>query len=196
MGVFAQLADRRTPPPGTVVVPPSAWAMTWDERPREDVVVGIRPLSESDLVFCRTEAMRLVTGWYDDRLVDAAPDGEYERVLAYNDALMRLAVARGTCDPNDAALPWDVWGKHGGDDRVREALTPEGTKMLWDALERTTLSVSPVGAQATDEEIEELSEKAARSLAKMPRWQAQRVRRLLRWCLDECLDALGEPPAV
>lgn len=176
------------------MVPVLAWSHTWDDRPREPVMAGLRPLSEADLVFCRTEALRIVDGWYPGAQVDAM--GEVDRIVAYNDALMRLGVSRGTCDPNNVREAWDVWGRHGGDELVREALTVEGTKMLWDALERTTMEVSPVLAAATDEEIAELTDKAARALTSMPKWQAQRVRRLLRFCLDTCVGALGEPPVV
>jgi hypothetical protein len=85
-----------------------------------------------------------------------------------------------------------VWGRWGGDELVRDALTPEGVKLIWDALERTTIETSPTSALATDEEVAELVVKAPRALAEMPPWQAQRVRRLLRFCLEEMSAALGE----
>jgi hypothetical protein len=49
---------------------------------------------------------------------------------AYNDAFMRHAVARGTCDVNDIRRPYFQFAE----DTVRDALTEEGVRHIFDEL--------------------------------------------------------------
>lgn len=186
---FSTIERASRKPPAMVQVQPVVWAPTWKDAPEEPVMVGLRPLSEADLVFCNGEAVKLAIQFYP-LATDAAAVEARDR--AYNEALMRLAVSRGTCDPNDVTQPWEFWGKYGGDEVVRDALTTNGLKMLWDALERVTIETSAVEPEATDQDIIELLTKAPKALAAMPTWQAARTRRLLHFLLNQCLEALGE----
>lgn len=190
-----QQARPVTPPAAIVRVPVSAWASSWRDRPLEEETIGVRPLTEGDVVFARSEAARIALGAHPvppEGTPDVFAD---ERNAAFNDALLRMGASRGTCDPTDASQPWGGWGRHGGDVLVLEALTVEGARLLWDAIERVTIDTSPVMPQATDEEITELAEKAARATQRMPAGRAARLRRLLRFALNETLEALGEPRA-
>jgi hypothetical protein len=97
---------------------------------------------------------------------------------------MRFAISRATCDPNDARKGWEVW--HGvADDIVHIALTREGTKAIYDAIERITLATSPVRPELKDDELDELIAGIREALPLMPRGREARARRLLRFVLDE-----------
>jgi hypothetical protein len=189
MPAFSKIEKETRKPPAMVQVPASAWAPSWKDAPLDPVLVGLRPLSEQDLVFCNGEAVKHAFRFYPTSLDEGVATA---RDAAYHDLQMRLAVSRATCDPNDVTQPWEVWGRHGGDELVREVLTTEGVKFLWDHLERVTIETSPVEPQATDEDIQELLKKAPGALAAMPHWRAARVRRLLHFCLNQTLAALGE----
>ena len=158
------------------------WSPSWGARPTEDVCCGIRPLSGADDDYCRLNAAK--TAW---RLFPGEPADRFqiERVDAFNDALMRIAITRGTCDANDARKAWDVWGG-APDDVVGRALTREGVKAIYDAIERITLALSPVRPKASDEECARLFSILRERLASMPTARADRARRLLGFLLDEC----------
>lgn len=185
---FSKVEKESRKPPAMIVVPATAFAPTWRDNPEGDVLVGLRPLSEADLIFCNGEAVKLALQFYPVGLAGA----EGPRNTAYHDAQMRYVVSRGTCDPNDVTQPWEHWGKWGGDEIIREALTMNGLKLLWDAIERVTIETSPVEPLATDEDIQELLTKAPVALAAMPTWQAARVRRLLHFCFNIVLSSSGE----
>jgi hypothetical protein len=166
-------------PAGLMSVSPDSFAFTWKTRPKDPVFVGLRPLAKTDLDFCRSEALR--------KAVNAHPhqNDQTNRMDSFNDWLMALAVVRGTCDPNDARKGWEMWFG-AGEDNVSSMLTREGVKALYDAVERVTIQCSPVRAQITDEEFDELSTIALMTLDRMPAPRSARVRRLLAFVLEEC----------
>lgn len=169
-------------PPRTFVVMPEHFSPKWASRPTEEVCCGIRPLTCEDDEFCRSEAVkrawRIVPGTVNDG--NDAPRNEI-----YNDALMRFAIVRGTCDPNDASKSWDVW-RGVGEDVVHAALARGGVRALWIEVEAVTLSSSPIQRQADDTDIDELYVIATDALARMPAARAARARRLLNFVLEEC----------
>ena len=166
-------------PVATQVVPPEAFSMRWLRRPKDATCCGLRPLSESDIRFAMVEAERLVK-----RCVEQGARDESVLTGVYNDALICLAVARGTCDPNNATRSWDVWGG-APEDTVQDALTKEGAKALYDAIERVTIATSPVRPEIRDAEFDELFAIARESLARLPPPRAQRCRRLFYFLLTE-----------
>ena len=192
---FARAKANACPPAGTEVIPARAFSPEWDGKPDDEVCFGIRPLSNTDIDFVRGEAFKRMQAAFPG--IDVSRDEVTTELAtqAYNDGLMRLAVARGTCDPNDARRPHPVW-QGMADDIVHDALTVEGTKAIYDALERTTIAASPVRREIKDDELEELITKAPKALAAMPDWQARRVRRLLAWALDAMRESLAEPERV
>lgn len=186
MPTFAEVADEidRTPP-ASMIVQPSTFASTWDSRPVQEELVGLRPLSSDDMTYALGEAYRLAMR---DHPHDSDKSG---REIAYNENIMRLAIARGTCDPNDLTKAWEVWGGS-PEDAVHYALTREGTKSLWDAIERVSIETSPVRAQIDDEDLARLARIVKATLARMPAARSARARRLFLFLLEEC-EAFEQP---
>jgi hypothetical protein len=181
MPAFAPEATIR--PPRVIVVPFTAFADGWKGKPKDDVAMGLRRLSEADTQSARAEADQLSRELHDH-------PGE-ERDAAFNDALMRWAVARATTDPNDVHQPFfDM-----AEDTVREALTSHGVRRIYEELERLTIATSPLHPIATDEDLRELVARLsdAATLDQLTTGQARQLRRLLRHCLDELRLITGSP---
>ena len=194
MGAFREIEESETlRPTETLVVSPNGrdpktgrlveyWSPRWEPRPVEEVCCGVRPLTGLDDDYIRESAARHAWKTLPGRLDD---EHHVARTDVYNDELMRLAVARATCDPNDATRPWDVW-QGPSEEMVRVALTREGVKALYDAIERVSISLSPVRPEADDEDVYELADLvAAGALDRMPTARASRARRLALFLLEE-----------
>lgn len=175
---FSEVLPETKPAPATLVLPPSAFMPNWPDAPRENVCVGITLLCEGDITGAKqaavTEAWRLYP-----RKEDASA-----RLEAIDDLLMRWLVARGTCDPNNVAQPFGLWAV-AAEDTIKEALTSEACKAIWDAMERAAIELSPVVPEASSDEILAVYVYAQTALDRMPEWRAKRVRRLLHYCLTE-----------
>ena len=104
-------------PLATQEVPPSVWAQTWTERPREPVTVGLRSLAEvvlSEITgAAQSEANRVMPGG-DER--SAIWAGEYSA------AVRRITLGRALCQPDCADVPW--WDYP--DLMSAQAFSPEG----------------------------------------------------------------------
>lgn len=176
------LAENRSPP-AVERIPMSSFHPSANAA--SDMMIGVRPLSDADMTYCRGEALRAAVAWVQER-------GELAsevRAETYNDILMQLAVARGSCDPNDVNAPFEVWGVSGQEPGVVGSyLTSHGVKLVFDAIERVTIATSPVRPEIEDDQIQELAAKAASALAAMPSWQAARARRLLAFVHDEIVS--------
>jgi hypothetical protein len=150
MKLGAALGTARRPP-RTVTLRTADFADTYESKPKADVAIGLRALSERDLDTARAQAARLVSEKYADK-----GDGVTDREAcdeAFNDALMRWAVAKATCNPNDATAPYfDM-----AEDVIAIALTPEAIRMLWDQLVILMKGIASAVPEATDEEIVELA---------------------------------------
>lgn len=163
-----------------VTLPPSAFASTFSRRPTADVAVGIRCISGRDVLTAKLEATRAVTSY----LGEGWRQGDGGANEVWNDVMIRVLVHRGTCDPNDRTIPFDLFGLD--DENVKEALTAEATKRLWDEVEAFALSVSPAWPAASEAELERL--KAALTeerLIELPASKAARIRRLVTFLLSE-----------
>lgn len=178
---FQNFAAQPVPAPETLLVTAAHFSPRWDGRPREDVACGVRPLTGADDDYCRKAAMQYAWQTFPGSVDDESHE---QRTDAFNDALMRFAIARATCDPNDARKGWSVW-KGVGDDIVHIALTREGTKAIYDAIERITIATSPVRPEIRDDELDELLSWLRECLTRMPRAREARCRRLLRFIFEE-----------
>lgn len=178
MSRFSEVAPQTKPAPSTLVLPPSAFMPSWPDAPRDDVCVGITLLCEDDITGAKQAAA--TEAW---RLYPRAEDGSH-RIEAMNDLMLRWLVARGTCDPNDVSQPFQLWAV-ASEDTIKLALTAEGCKAVWDAMERAAISLSPVTPEASPDEVLAVYVYAQSALDRMPEWQAKRVRRLLHFCLTE-----------
>lgn len=180
-----QVAAARKPV-HTRVVPLSAFSDAWQGRPKLPVCAGFRPLSGDDARSIKSAASKEAFELHP-RDIDEA-----NRIDAYNDCLMRLAVARSACDPNNVERPWDVLGL-AADDNVAIALSVEGIAMLYDDVERVSVLASPTRTDATDADLLELFDLLEVTLSRMPQARAARVRRWLAFCLDECRAFVPDP---
>lgn len=172
---LSSATEKTRAPHTTLVIPPSVFADEWPDKPLEDACVGLRLLSEQDVVAARGEAAKLAV----------TIDDEDARIETYNDALMRNVVARAMCDPNDIHEAWFRM-----DEVAMVALTPEGTRHVFDAYERMRIERSPVQAEAADDAIATLHELALSALPLMTPARATRVRRLLAFCIDEMSEVV------
>lgn len=175
-----KLAKAEAPrtPPGFVVVPKSAWATSWAKAPKDDVAIGLRLLSESDVQIARAWAAKKASAMF---LVDGRLTDSDDFNAAYNDALMRYAVARSACDPNDASAPY--W--QAAEDVVGVALTSGGVRLIYDAIERMHVAMSPTTPIANDQDVAELVELL--SLGALGKLANQKQTRKL---LFDCLETL------
>jgi hypothetical protein len=121
-------------PPRVLSLKPSSWADSWKDKPQGPVDIGIRRLAEEDVQAAKGEAARLCA-----ELTSDAAD-EDDRVSAYNDALLRVAAARGTSSVADVTVPFFTMGE----DEIRQKMTPEGVRALWDAINALHIADSPL----------------------------------------------------
>lgn len=183
MSTFADVTDQvqARMPIEAITVPVSAFSPEWDERPMEEVCIGLRPIPSRDLEDARKAAADCAS-----RLYPRANEGEpFFSLFAdhYHDMLLRSIVARGTCDPNDVTQSWEGW-RVDPDDIARMALTTEGTQLIFDAWEKMRLAHDMTRSPADDDEVEEFIALTPR-IDELPRGRAMRVRRLIAFCLSE-----------
>ena len=124
-----------TPPRHTAVFSPDIFADTWALKPKADVCIGFRLIPSRDIIAAKAQAEEQARKWYPRAdLADLTPEGIDKSLQeandAYNDAVMRHCVARATCDANDVSKSYF---KH-AEDTVRDALTEDGVRRLWDQL--------------------------------------------------------------
>lgn len=184
MGAFSNYQAQKASKPATVVLlKPENFCSTWPEAPRSDVAVGVRLLSELEVQQVKAEAAKQARAYY--------PDVEYDDELmdkAFQDELMKLAVARATTSPNDAALPYFP----APDDMIGEAWLPSTIRRLWDELERCTIERSPIARPAGDEDLKKLALLIEKGhVTKLADAQQLRLRKLMRFALEE-LEAVDE----
>lgn len=192
MSKFSDLSKNQ--PPGSVVVPPLAWAPTWEPRPTTDVCIGLRFVSDRDLEDARIESMRACERLYPDFRTNEVTMELF--VASFQDRLIRYIVGYGTCDPNDVTKAWELFAA-APEDIVKDALTDTGHQLIFDAWERMRITTSISITAATDADIGLLPELAKRlpTLAARSRPAEQRLRRLLRFVLEE-LEQVEEPAPV
>lgn len=184
MSTFSQLQTKPArKAPGFVILEPHHYVAEYPNVPRTPVAVGVFPISEHTLQIVMAEAAKDARLYYPDADADDPLINKH-----FDEALMKLAVARGTCDPNDVTKSFFAQP----DDEIGDAWRPDTIRRVWDKLEEVTISTSAVVEPATDEELTRLSELMAEGLVSLlSSSQELRLRKLLRFCLDE-LEAIKE----
>ena len=195
MGRFADIAARQ--PLETFVVPVSAFADTWEDKPKTTICVGLRTIATQDLRTARAQAAEMANRCHPDV---APEDGDKfgAWIEAYNDMLMAWIVARGTCDPNDVNMPVEVWAA-GPEDLVPLTLTKGGKQLLFDRWEMMTIAVDPTGRMASDDELTTGLPLLMQHTDKLAKNKAARLRRLAAFILDELAKVApqsADPPVV
>jgi hypothetical protein len=95
---------------------------------------------------------------------------------------MRWIVARSTCLHDDITKPY--WRM--AEDTVRECLTSEGVRLIWDRYERMLVETSPLDPELSAEKVPELVALLdAGTLDIMASSQAKRARKLLAFVLED-----------
>lgn len=188
MSLFSAIETRR--PPGSVIVPPNAWATAWRERPNEAVCIGLRFVPDAELEDARVEAYRRAARLYPDHVTAEAARELF--VASFQDALARWIVVRGTCDPNDATQPYELFAS--APEAISEAMTDSGLQRIFDAWERMRIESDISLPIATDEDLEKLTTLLTRlpALELLSRPRALRLRRLMQNVLEE-LETLPSP---
>lgn len=173
MSAFRDLKPEGHLPSKVVVVPRSAFNAEWEERPVSDAKMGLRLLSEKDV-----RDAHVISIAYARRVCDDLD----ERRGIYADYLVRLAVARGTTNPNDAREPY--FGAM-AEDMVAVAMTPDGMLRVYEELVLHTSEQSPLLDDVTDEEIYDALER----LDDAPEPVRARLRRVLGYVVRALTEA-------
>lgn len=169
--------DKKIPAPRVVTLKPSEWAHDYEGRPDGSVAFGVRVITDADVQTARAEAAKLA--------IELHPEDGEGRLEAYNDALLRWAVARGLCDPNDVTSPHPYLPLP--EDMVRVAFPQTTIRRLFDEIERLQIETSQIFPEATDDELGELAELLSvdAPFGDLPEPRARRARRFARFILDE-----------
>lgn len=166
-------------PVRTLWLQPDAFSDAWPDKSPAPVEIGLRLIGQVDVEQARAQAAAKAVAMHDESDVSG-------QVEAYNDTLMCIAVARGTCDPVDVTEPWMLMPE----ENIPLALTPQAIRFVWDELERLHIERSPLAPSASDEDIASLARRLARGeVGNHAPPVAGRLRKLLAFCLAE----LGGP---
>ena len=168
------------PPPRTLELQPSAFASTWGARPAAPISVGIRSIPLIDIEEARSDAAREALS-LDTSLSSTVS------IEAYNDAVLAWIVSRCTCEPADVSTDWKLLGDVPLEG-AKNHLSVTGARAIFDAYERLSIDQDPTQLEATDDEIVRLPEAYADAVRHLHGARLTRVRRLLRFVLDELAD--------
>lgn len=170
-------APEKRPALKVVTLPPSAFADTWDKRPKGEVKVGLRLVSDETLDNARASAA--AAAW--EVHGDTAPLG---RIEAYNETLVRTILAHACVKDDDVRAPF--FGAI-AESLVAVALTDAGVLALWEGYERLKVETSPLSPEATDSELQVLAVRLADGtfVGSVSERDRTVLRRLLRHVIDE-----------
>lgn len=160
-------------PPKVITLKPSDWADQRTDKPIEPILIGIKLISEQDTDIARSEAAKVA--------VELIPAGgsEDDRTVAYNCALMRFAAQAGVCSPTDIDAPFFMLGET----EIRERLTPEGVRKIFNAIDALHVASNPSNGEIDAEGTAELFALLhAGAIDQLDSAAAGQVKRLLEYC--------------
>lgn len=159
-------------------MPPDAFASTWESRPSDPVVLGLRLISARDRIEIRRQAKEYADGQHRE---------SDDWVECYNLACVRNYVALGICDPNDPNRGSDILPYP--EVQVPFALTEAGARFIFDALimnERERAVYYPAG---TFDDVVDLTERiAAGELDELSETDREQALRHIRAALEILQD--------
>lgn len=138
----ASVPEVGSDPESIMVVPPSVFADTWDDRPREAVEIAFRTVSETVVEAAETSAFR--EGW------EGHPKDERARVDFIETGLIFGILARACVRPDDRR---ETWFGRAPEDAIRRRLTPAGARLIWTRYELWCQLRSPLSPEASDEQV-------------------------------------------
>jgi hypothetical protein len=160
-----QSKKQKLPAPLTFTLQPHHYNDEFVGRPSEPVVLGLRNHTEQD---------------YTDSIAQADAGADKDK----DKALMVGLVCRAMCDPTDVSRFNPSFPRP--DDILTKALRPTTIRAIWDAIERHRIETSAIMPEATDEDIGNLLALLQTDrLSEIEPVKARRVRRFLRYCLDD-----------
>jgi hypothetical protein len=160
------------PAAGSYTIKPDGWASSYKERPVCALKIGLRLLSDSDITYAKAIAKDIA---------ERRPDDEKR-------ALILGAVSAAICDLNNAALAHEHFQQP--DEDLPRMLRAETIQAIYEELERLIISTSPLYPEASDEEIVCLMGMLdLDDIDSLEGPKSSRVRRYLRFVLDELTDA-------
>jgi len=127
MSTFANTAAQEKGKPDRIVVlGPELFAHDWKGRPRAEVAVGLRVISEKDVQVGRAEASKYMVKMFG--LDDGSLRDREQAFACWNDRWLAYAIGCAACDPNDSKKPYFQLAE---EDAIR-MLSSEGLHRLWD----------------------------------------------------------------
>lgn len=151
---YSEVEKEPVKPARHVILSPEYFSDEWADKPRDDVAVGLRLVSQECADLSRKEAEREAVGFYAELRHAPLPANPEIMLEIRNDTLMVMAAARCMCDPNDISIPYWKFGE----EMVRLALTPEGVRRVYDELVILHATCSPARQAADDDEVRRLGE--------------------------------------
>lgn len=179
-GVFADIlkssGDTRRKPPKVVTLPLDGWSDAERDKPSAPMPIGIRLPSPADDDRARDEAVKAV-----GRLPPGAD--EEDKILAFNNALIRERVAACTCLAEDVTQGFFEMAA----DEVMRRLSKSGLKRLWEEIEALQAGADVSLPELDVEGLAHLTAMLDRAVGfdHMPREDAKRLRRLLEHVRQE-----------
>ena len=173
------------PPARTLPLPPEVFSDSFRDRPSKPVRVGLRTIALLDLAEARQNAAQAAV---------AAFPAERDASLAldtYNDELIAWFASRCVCELDDVRKDWALL-EGTGVEGIKNVLSPEGARLIFDAYERLNIDQDPTQPEATDDEIVRLGEVYADAAPHLHGDRLSRVRRLLSFVLDELRAVIPE----
>lgn len=157
MSKYADHIARAALPLWVGEVPPTVWAQTWADRPREVIKLGLRSLSEESLSQVSSVASARATRFQPS----ASPDSDLW-IGEYNRAIVSLTIGRALCSPESADVPfWDY-----PDLVAPSALDSKGALWLWGLL---SVELTRAGAIVP---VDPLADLLASLIGKLPQVDA------------------------
>jgi hypothetical protein len=137
-----------------VTIPRSAFADDWADKPTDDIVAGLRLVAEKDQETATIEAAKYATRVLEGGPHEAKVDAEtFDEI--FNSRIMVEIVARTLCDPNDVTKPHPTFPFP--EDQIPIAFSPRGIRLVWAALERAMVELSPVVGEASNADLQRLA---------------------------------------
>jgi hypothetical protein len=185
----AAIASVQRKPAHVVTLKPDSFQDGCPTKPRQAVAVGLSLLSEADLGAARAEAVKIA-----DRDNGELSHSDEDWISARNDALIRVALSRSLCEPNNAEK---TYFDNQDEDTLARYLTSPAVRHLWDELERASIMASPVRAEAEPDEIADLAKLLASGLIEdLGGPQRTRLKKLCSFMLDELLPLVDEDDEI
>jgi hypothetical protein len=168
-----------SPAPRVKLLPPSAFAQTWRERPREAARVGLRLVGEKRIEAAESHARAELREARARLEGDLSQDEKVSLVDRYNTALMQFVLAEACCDADNVEA---LFFPKSSLTTIEVAFPPHTLLALWEEYEALAVATSPARPQASPDDLRMLAG-ALLELADAP--AGPRILRLARLLLDE-----------